>query len=364
MTDVRRGGITAFVNPRSRANRRNPRLAAEFTAVLGDAGRVLAPASLDELRTMAAALREAPPDVIAVHGGDGTLHKVVTALGATWGDRPLPPIAVLTGGTMNVVATSLRIATKPVPLLRALAEMVRARRLPDLITRRCMRISVGTGGDLGGDGDHLGFVFGNGLSANFLGEYYATANYGPRRALWLLARTFFSALVDGPFVHRIFRRYEGEVRVDGAPLPRTRFVGVSAATVTEVGLGFKLNHRADDDPDRFGVLAIHSRPVALIADFPAVHAGRGIAPSRAFSAVASTLELAPPKASTKPSVTASAAAPQREMAYTIDGDLYTAPAATLRISLGPRIQFVRPPEATRPPTLLSVPVSDTMAAAR
>jgi len=359
MTGAPRGGIAAFVNPRSRANRRNPRLAADFTAVLGDAGRVLAPTSLDELRAMAMALRDAPPDVIAVHGGDGTLHKTVTALGAVWGERPLPPIALLAGGTMNVVATSLHIATKPIPLLRALAEDVRARRQPDVITRRCMRIAVG-------DVEQLGFVFGNGLSANFLGEYYATDSYGPRRALWLLTRTLFSAIVNGKFVHRIFRRYEGEVRVDGATLPRTRFVGVSAATVTEVGLGFKLNHRADDDPDRFGVLAIHSRPMALIADLAAVHAGRGIAPKRAFSAVASTLELAPLTQTGEARETSKTAGRQTppDMSYTIDGDLYTAPAAALRISLGPRIQFVRPRAQTVGPALLSIPVGDTMAAAR
>ena len=365
MTGVRRGGVIAFVNPRSRANRRNPRLAAEFTAVLGDAGRVLAPTSLDELRVMAAALRDAPPDVIAVHGGDGTLHKIVTALGTTWGERPLPPIALLTGGTMNVVATSLRIATKPIPLLRALAEDVRSRRRPEIITRRCLRIAVGSGGD----GDLLGFVFGNGLSANFLGEYYAGEKYGPGRAVWLLTRTFFSALVGGPFVRRVFRRYEGEVRVDGTTLPRTRFVGVSAATVREVGLGFKLNHRADDDPERFGVLAIHARPLALVADLSAVHAGRGIAPTRAFSAVASTLELTPVTMTMTTAagvdVGKQAAAPRpSDMSYTIDGDLYTAPPAMLRISIGPRVQFVRPPVQTRGPELLSLPVSDTIVAAR
>ena len=127
-------------------------------------------------------------------------------------------------------------------------------------------------------------MFGNGLAANFLAEYYADDAYGPKRAAWLLARTLASAVVGGPFVRKIFKRFEGEVRVDGELLPRTRFVGVNAATVREVGLGFKLNHRADDDPERFGVLAIHAPPLALIPDFPAVHAGRGIAAPRARSA--------------------------------------------------------------------------------
>jgi diacylglycerol kinase family enzyme len=337
--------VVAFVNPRSRANRRNPGLAGEFAAVLGDAGRVLAPASLDELGTTAASLRDDPPAVIAVHGGDGTLHKVVSALGAAFGEQPLPPLAVLTGGTMNVVATSLGLREDPKVFLRELAEDARAGRPPQLVQRRCLRI-----------GDQLGFVFGNGLASNFLGEYYGAGAYGAGRAAWLLLTTFFSALVGGPLVRRIFKRFEGQVRVDGKLLDRTRFVGINAATVREVGMGFKLNHRADDDPERFGVLAIHASPLALSFDLPAVHAGRGIAPTRAYSAVASTLEITP----------LMSAHPTGEMSYTIDGDLYRVPAsAPLRISVGPRIQFVRPRRAqVNAPALLSPPAGDTMVAAR
>jgi diacylglycerol kinase (ATP) len=353
VTGAGRGEVAVFVNPRSRANRRRPGLAGELAAALGDAGQVLAPASLEDLAATAAALHAAPPAVIAVHGGDGTLHKVVTALGRAFGDTPIPPLAVLPGGTMNVVAASLGIVTKPVPFVRMLAETTRAGEPLDLVPRRCLRI-----------GEHLGFIFGNGLAANFLGEYYADDAYGPKRATWLLARTLASAIVRGPFARKIFRRFEGEVRVDGELLPRTRFVGVNAATVREVGLGFKLNHRADDDPERFGVLAIHAPPLALVVDLPAVHAGRGVGPARAFSAVASTLEITP---AVTPGGHQAA-----EMSYTIDGDLYRTSETSLRISVGPPIHFVRPRihgrgavlPGVRPPTLLSGPPGDTMEVAR
>jgi diacylglycerol kinase family enzyme len=316
-----RAAIAVFVNPRSRANRRNPRLAAEFQAIIGETGRVLAPKSLEELEAMAAALRASPPGVVAVHGGDGTLHRTLTALSHAWGDEPLPPVALLCGGTMNVVAASLGIAEQPATVLRILAESVRAGQPVPTIRHRCLRV-----------GDRLGFVFGNGFMSNFLAEYYGgVTGYGPLRAVWLLARTFLSALVRGSFARRIFRRFEGEVRIDGQTLPRTRFLGLGAATVREVGLGFKLNHRADDDPERFGVLAIHAAPLMLAVDIPAVRSGRGIAPSRAFSGVASTMEVEPKQSNGSTSA---------DMSYTIDGDLYTAPG-TLRITVGPPISFVR-----------------------
>ncbi len=284
--------------------------------------------TLEELDEAAASLRDQRPGVIGVHGGDGTLHKLVTALGRAFGDQPIPPVAILGGGTMNVVGASLGIRVPAVPFVRELVESARAGATLPTVRRRCLRI-----------GDLLGFIFGNGLMANFLGEYYGTGTYGPARAAWLLLRAFGSALIGGPFVKKLFKRFEGTLELDGQRLERTSFVGVGAATVREVGLGFKLNHRADDDPERFGFLAIHARPVALIPDFVSVHAGKGIAPSRAMSAVASTLRITPQDGS---------------MSYTIDGDLYRG-EGPLTISIGPPILFVRPAGA-----LIVDPRRDTM----
>jgi diacylglycerol kinase family enzyme len=167
---------------------------------------VIAPASLDDLPALAASLRDEPPGVIAVHGGDGTLHKVVSALGAAFGEQPLPPIAVLTGGTMNVVATSLGLREDPKVFLRTLAEDARAGRPSEVVQRRCMRI-----------GDQLGFVFGSGLPRTSWASTTA-ARLRPGRAAWLLMGTF-SGAGRGPLVRRIFKRFEGEVRVDGTVLP-------------------------------------------------------------------------------------------------------------------------------------------------
>jgi diacylglycerol kinase family enzyme len=317
------------VNPRSRANRRNPRIASEFQALLGSDGHVVAPTTLEDLDAAALALRATPPKVVAVHGGDGTLHRLLTAMGRAFGDEPLPPIAILGGGTMNVVSASLHIRERAIPFVKQLVETARSGSDFQTVRRRCLKI-----------GDLFGFIFGNGLLANFLGEYYGGGGqYGPARAVWLLLRAFGSALTGGPFIKRLFKRWEGTLEVDGQVLERTSFVGVGAATVREVGMGFKLNHRADDDPERFGFLAIHARPVALIPDFVTVYAGRGIAPAHAMSAVASRLRVIPKDGS---------------MAYTIDGDLYRADGP-LDVSIGPPIRFVRPSGA-----LIVAPRSDTM----
>jgi diacylglycerol kinase family enzyme len=152
-----------------------------------------------------------------------------------------------------------------------------------------------------------------------------------------------SIVVGGSFVRKIFRRFEGTVTIDGTRLERTTFVGVGAGTVREVGLGFKLIHRADEDPERFGVLAMHAAPVALLPDLVGVYRGKGIAPRRAFSAVASRVDIV--------------ARDGGGMSYTIDGDLYHSPSAELSITLGPAVALVKPPRA-----LIVAPRGDTMAA--
>jgi diacylglycerol kinase family enzyme len=307
--------IVVFANPGSRANRRDPQRARRFASILGEMGHVLFPASADALASEARQVAQAQPSIIAVYGGDGTLHWTVTALLRAYRERPLPLLALLPGGTMNVVASSLGIMAQPEALLAQLAAGERAVRPPAVVVRRCMRVQ-----------DEYGFVFGTGLISNFLEEYYAAGDYGSRRAIWLLLRSILSEAFTGRYARRIFRRFHARVFVDGQILPWTALLGLGAATVGEVGLGFKLHHRADDHPGRFAVLAIHSSPLGLTWDLPAVRQGRGISPRRAWSALATRLVIEPD---------------ELETLYTVDGDLYRA-RGNLSVELGPALSFVRP----------------------
>ena len=307
--------IVVFVNPGSRANRRDPERARRFANILGETGRVVAPTSSDALAAEARQVAQAQPSIIGVHGGDGTLHWTITALLRAYGERALPPLALLPGGTMNVVAASLGIMVQPEALLEQLAAGERAAHPPTVVVRRCIKVQ-----------DEYGFVFGTGLIANFLEEYYAKGEYGASRAIGILLRSILSEATSGNYAKRIFRRFHGRVLVDEQILPWTVLLGLGAATVSEVGLGFKLNHRADDHPGRFGVLAMHSSPLGLTWDLLAVRQGRGISPRRAWSELATRLVIEPD---------------EPETLYTVDGDLYRT-RGNLSVELGPAVSFVRP----------------------
>lgn len=308
-------GIALFINPRSRANRRNPAGIHALARAMGETGQVLSPPSLDALTDVAAQLAQKPPAVIAIHGGDGTVHNVLTRLIPAFGDTPLPPLALLTGGTMNVVPRSLGLTAAPVAFMSQLASHIRAGHAPRVLTRRCLQV-----------GAQYGFVFGNGVVAAFLEEYYATSSYGAARALWVGMRAVSSKLAGGAYGARALAPFSGRVLIEGEALPGLRFTAISAATVREVGLGFKLNHRADEDPDRFNVVVIKADPVALLADLLPVQFGQGIAASRADSRLATWVRLEPDRPG---------------MAYTIDGDMYRS-QGPLDLRIGPVLRLVRP----------------------
>jgi diacylglycerol kinase (ATP) len=307
--------VAVFVNLGSRANRRDPGCAERFARILGDSGRVAAPPDLEQLAEEARRTAALAPSVIGIHGGDGTLHRTLSALIAAYEPRALPPVAILPGGTMNVVASSLGIRAKPESLLAELVADQRTGRAPATIRRRCLRV-----------GSDYGFIFGNGLLSNFLEEYYARGSYGASRAVWIVFRILLSLLTTGKYARRVFRRFRGRVHVDGSQLPRTRLTGIGAATVSEVGFRFRLHHRADDDPNRMGVLAIHGGPLSLLLDVLDVRLGRGLSPKRATSFVATQLYIQPEDA---------------ESTYTLDGDLYVA-RGPFTVELGPALEIVKP----------------------
>jgi diacylglycerol kinase (ATP) len=307
--------VAVFVNPGSRANRRDPGCAERLARILGDRGRVAAPSTLELLAEEARRTAALSPSVIGIHGGDGTLHRTLCALIAAYQQRALPPVAILTGGTMNVVASSLGVRAKPEELLAQLAAGDRQGTPPDTLSRRCLRV-----------GNDYGFIFGNGLLSNFLEEYYARGSYGASRAVWILFRILLSLVTTRRYARRVFRRFRGKVHVDGSQLARTRLLGIGAATVTEVGFRFKLHHRADDDPDRMGGLAIHGGPLSLLLDVLDVRLGRGLSPKRAESFVATKILIEPEAA---------------ETTYTLDGDLYVA-RGPFTVELGPTLEIVKP----------------------
>ena len=120
------GGIAVLSNPRSGVNKRNPALVQKLAYMLGDKGELRQPPDLDHLEETVRELKARDVDVVCVNGGDGTLHKVLSALVRVYSEGAtgealrqvrLPRIAILRSGTLNTMSRNIGLKTQPAEML-------------------------------------------------------------------------------------------------------------------------------------------------------------------------------------------------------------------------------------------------------
>jgi diacylglycerol kinase family enzyme len=305
-------GLAVLANPRSKSGLADPRRPERLAHVLAGRGQVHAPSSREALDEVCAALAAEGVDTVAIHGGDGTLHVTLTALCRAYADAP-PRVAILPAGTLNTVATGLRLLGEPLELLDRLAAG-HERGALQTFTRPLLRV-----------GPHVGFLFGQGLVARFMDAYYATGAPSPATGAWLLARAAGSALWRGPFARGLFSPTPCAVEVDGARWPRDDSATVLAATVPEIGLGFAPGPRALERDDAFQIVGLHASPAQVVGLLPRIRLGRALPPERASSAMAGRAVLHG----------------AGRWPYVVDGDVHHAEGA-LELAVGPRVALWRP----------------------
>lgn len=311
------GGIAVVTNPMSRRNRRDPSLVRQLAWVLGEQGQIAAPGDLAALHAVVERFREREVDVVAVNGGDGTLHQVVTALVRVYGDAPLPRVAPLRGGTMNTVAGGLGIRGTPDQLLGRLVTRHAAGEALPVATRNLLRVQGGDAGEL------AGFIFGNGLLSQFLEAYYDSPDPSPAAAAWLLLRGAVSSLVGGELAARLGRRVEARVTVDGAELPERSWMTVTAATVDDIGLGFRPFWRVVEHPGTVEVLALSCSVGALTLQLPRIWLKRPVDHPGIREALCALVVLEA----------------DRPLSFMVDGDFHRG-GQRVEITVGPRVELV------------------------
>jgi diacylglycerol kinase family enzyme len=309
-------GIGLITNPRSRVNLRDPGRARRLGYLIGSHGQAEATRSLDDLYRVCEEFRKERIDVLGISGGDGTLHHTLTAMIRTYGGAlPLPPVAILRGGTMNTIARSFGIFGQTP---RLTYELVDRHRLGQLATipwfeREILQI-----------GDKYGFIFGNGIIYNFLHEYYATGRPSPTTAAQLIMRCAGSAMVNGPLARRIYKRFHARVVADGDRWACEDFITVAAAVVEQIGLGFKPFLRCNERASAFALLGIHTDATGFVAELPAILAGKPMRRDKVIDRVAQEVTFEADGA----------------LEYIIDGDTYVQ-AEPLTLRTGPRLRFLR-----------------------
>jgi diacylglycerol kinase (ATP) len=318
----------------SRQNRRDPGLADRLRLQLGDRGTVYKAGDAASLASAITAVLSDPVDVLAINGGDGTVHVVLTALlncvdASSWGSLPL--IQILPGGTMNTVSGSYGVRGRrfggygqgPEAWLAALLVYRTPAEVP-AVRRSVLEVRSSPAGAHYGSAQY-GFLFGNGLMSNFLELYYEGSEPTPLKALGILARGVLSAVVGGPTIRRLMRTVQVQVEADGVAWPYAEYLCVAAGTTEDVGFGFRAFFDAPRNPGRMHALGIACSALRLVLDLPRIWLARPLSASNVEQGTPRTLRLH-----------ASGA-----QMYMIDGDFHRA-GPELTVAVGPELRFGTP----------------------
>lgn len=290
---------------------------------VGDLGVVREARSVDELRGIAEEFLRAGIEVLAINGGDGTNTVTLTGFLEVYGAAPLPPIALLRGGTMNTLANSIGVPRRaPDNLLTNLVRRyARAKNEPIVcVERDVMGVKA-----IGEAQVRCAFLFGTGVVCGYLAEYYAAGATSPWTAVTTLARGVGSALVGGELIRRLAAPFRGTIAFDdGSIWPERDYLAVAAGTIAHIGLGFKPFFRFAERQGTFHVLGIHASPTSFVMDLPRIQRARPMHDNKAFDAVSDRMLVR---------------SARRPFRYMIDGDLHEARDA-VEVAVRARVRLV------------------------
>lgn len=319
------GGIAVISNPKSGRNRRNPRLLRRLAYVLGEQGELAQPPDLDHLEATIRDFQARGVEVLCVNGGDGTLHKVLSALVRVYTDglddpttARLPYVAILKAGTVNTIARNIGLTMGAKAFLGHIVDTWHAGEPFRTVERNVLVIN---------DGEAAGFLFGTGVLSRFMEAYYAGGTTGVFKAMRVLIRAVTSALLGTRFTRDLFRFDDVAVDVDGTPWESPEgYVAVAAGTTNDIGLGFRIFHAAADHPDHLHVLGFRCDAAAVSLRLPRIYRNKPLDLPGVYDEVARRFVIR----GTEP------------LGYMIDGDFARTTETELRVAVGPRIRFVVP----------------------
>ncbi len=310
-------GIGIVLNPKSRRNLRDPGGARRLATQLGDQGVVREARSIDELHRIAEDFKRIDIDVLGISGGDGTNHVTLTGFIDVYQGHTLPAVAFLRGGTMNTVANSVGVRRgRPEGLLRRLlADYAESAAQPlTNVERHVMRI-----------GDHYGFLFGAGVVAGYLAEYYRDEDPNPLVAAKTLFRGIGSAIVQGEMIKRMAAPFRGSVSFDdGTEWEERDYFTIAGGTIDQIGLNFRPFHRWGEKPGTFHLLGIHTSPLGFCSQLPRIWQAKPMAAGHAFEATPQSITLR---------------SADGHIRYMIDGDLHET-QGELHVSVGPKVRII------------------------
>jgi len=307
-------GIGIILNPYSRSNKRRPERIEKFGFIVGDKGSCHSTETLDEVRDLAKEFKQRDVDILGISGGDGTNHRTLSVFLDVYGDKPLPKIALLRGGTMNNLANQLGAKGKTEKMLSNL--ILKYHEDLPFVEKEINMVRINGA---------YGFLFGMGLISRFI-KVYQDVDGGPTptRGALLLARAMFSSMVNGRFARHLAERFNCDITIDGEKAPFKNYMMIFAGTMSTLGFNFRPLYRSTSEPGKFQCVSISATGGQLLTTFP-----------RAFFALPSNSEHYVDRMASRMVLQF-----DRPMEYTIDGDFPDEPTDRIEIETGPLLRVI------------------------
>jgi diacylglycerol kinase (ATP) len=306
--------IGVVSNPRAGKTIGNPARINRLKQILGPHGFFREAQTLDEMRDIAEEFRKGGIGVLAIHGGDGTLHHALSAFIPVYGRADLPPVALLRGGTMNTIARCLGIRGLSETILKRVVSAVGIQGLFEVVRTNTLKVN-----------DRYGFIFGLGFPVSLLKAYYKDEGRGRLKTIRVLLEILFSMIQRGAAYNDFFHPFQADIWVEGERLPGRSYTAFLGATVKEVGLGFKPTRRAAEREGFFQCLCLCMDPKRMGLNALRVLLGMELTGERLMDRLASR----------------SVIALERPSDMQIDGEIFK-DQTEIRLSAGPTIRFMRP----------------------
>lgn len=305
--------IGIIYNPLAGSNKHNSsERSSQLGKILGNHGVLRETRSLEELNKVAREFYEEKLEILAICGGDGTTQRVLTAFEKIYREEGFPLVALLKGGTMNLLEHSLGMKGDPVQRLQNLIKIAEKGKYPT-ISHTLLRVN-----------SQCGWIFGNGMPANFLEEYYRSGTPSFQQAISTFSTAFWSTITGHKnYIEQLFTPVHAEVQVGDVKLPDTCFTALMAATEKECGFGFKPFYQARKEQGKFHFLALNLQPKELLQNLHKFRAGQKVVDDTNCNAVTNHVMI-------------ETAVPYH---YTIDGEMLNT-TKKIEISAGPVVKLI------------------------
>lgn len=312
------GGVGVIVNRRAgKKTLLGGTTAQRLEALLGPADRLWQTDKPGQLPQVIEQFIRRRLAVLAIGGGDGSNHLVLSALLAACPAAQLPRVAFLCGGTHNAHAASLGIRGRPESLLRRLLRRRDSGRYLPVVRRLILRVEDG-------QRVHHGFSMATGFMYRFYQELLDNGGDSPLRVLGRLLGWSSDLLLGGGRVERQFSDEALRLYISGRELAWPRVNGLACSSMEALGMGFRPFPLAGRFADRFQIAATRVRARELLRLIGAFWKGGEVQHPDIIITTSAEVELQSPH-------------PQ---GYVLDGELYQG-GERLRVSAGPRLALVK-----------------------